>query len=136
MDCAVLTQLNKNAVNVFFSHFVPHHHKNIVLGNKASVLVHLLHYCVHHLLEVSTLLSYPRQGGTCMPLSTWLQLGICEDSLFANLLSNENLQQVVCHLVKLVNTLNMGAHDCLFLLEYSNRTVDFYIKDIPTKLKL
>jgi len=82
VDRTVLTQLDENSVNVFFGHFVPHHHKNIVLGDEASVLVHFLHYCKDHLFEVSTLLSDSRQRRTRMSLGTWLQLGICENSFF------------------------------------------------------
>ena len=57
MNRAVFTELDEYSVHVFLGHLVPHHHKNVILGNEAGVLVHFLHYCEDHLFEISALLS-------------------------------------------------------------------------------
>jgi len=67
-----------------------------------------------------------------MSLSGWFQLSIGEYSFFAELLSNKNLKEMVGNFVKLVDTLYVGSYDCFFFLEYSDCSVDFNIKEIPT----
>jgi hypothetical protein len=67
-----------------------------------------------------------------MYLSGLFQLSIGEYSFFAELLSNKNLKEMVGNFVKLVDTLNVSSYDCFFFLEYSDCSVDFNIKEIPT----
>ena len=67
-----------------------------------------------------------------MSLSAWFQLCISENSFFAELLTNKNLKEVVSNFVELVDTLYVSSYDCFFFLEYSDCSVDFNIKEIPT----
>lgn len=50
-------------------------------------------------------------------------------SLLADAVSHEHLQQMVRHLVKLLNLLNMRANDCLLLLKDSDGPIDLHIHE-------
>jgi hypothetical protein len=67
-----------------------------------------------------------------MSLSAWFQISISENSFFAELLTNKNLKEMVGNFVELVDTLYVSSYDRFFFLEYSDCSVDFNIKEIPT----
>lgn len=60
------------------------------------------------------------------------KVSIRENALLADTVSYKNLEQMVGNLIKLVHALDVGANDCLFILENSDCAIHFHIVQIAS----
>ena len=52
---------------------------------------------------------------------------LSEHALLADTVGNEHLEQVVCHLIELINLLDMSSDNGLLFLEDADSSVDFHV---------
>ena len=149
VDLSVVSQSGQHLVKFCLAQFLLSHIPDVALVDKLVRLGDLLHDFKNKLLAVTSV--WIEAGvGSCVVVATSTHPGASsslstaigllthksragEDALFADAVGDKHLQQVVRHLVKFLNLLDMSAHDCFLFLEYADSAINFDIHQMPKK---